>query len=105
MMFYLITLEIEVSFLLLQTNIELTALINRNRDYILESKWQNVFLLSHMQTAWASPQETSMGGHHGLEVGLQMSLCCTSPWLASQPSLHRGNSVYSGLLPPSWSLP
>lgn len=51
MMFYLITLEIEVSFLLLQTNIELTALINRNKDYILESKWQNVFLLSHMQTA------------------------------------------------------
>lgn len=48
MMFYLITLEIEVSFLLLQINIELIALISRNKDYILESKMAECSLpISH----------------------------------------------------------
>lgn len=96
-MFCLITFEIEVSFLVLRINIELTALINTNQNYSLANKRQNVLFLSCMWTALVSSMSRSVGDQHGQPpLGKSKWLDTLSPSSQEpQPGACRGPSLPS----------
>lgn len=96
-MFCLITFEIEVSFLVLRINIELTALININQNYSLANKRRNVLFLPCMWTALVSSTSRSMGDQNGqLPPGKSKRLDTLSPSSQElQPGACRGPSLPS----------